>query len=250
MYRISEASVRRAFDAGQSAADIAAVFAARSRTPVPQALGYLVDDLARRHGVLRAGSAGCYLRCDDVSLLDRVVGDRAISGVRWHRLAPTVAVTATDPARLLELLRANGYAPAAEDLTGVSVTVGAAPARSRPRRPEGNRSVLPLELPDSALDDAVRRMRRTDELARTAHQVTVRADIPGVTSATTLNVLRQAIRADGQVWVSVADGTGSTTSHILAPLSLAAGFLRGHDVETGDFRTVPLHRITSVNVLP
>ena len=39
------------------------------------------------------------------------------------------------------------------------------------------------------------------------------------------------------------------TSHILAPLSLAAGFLRGHDVETGDFRTVPLHRITSVNVL-
>ena len=95
----------------------------------------------------------------------------------------------------------------------------------------------------------MRRMRRTDELARTAHQVTVRPDIPGVTSATTLNVLRQAIRADGQVWVSVADGMGSTTSHILAPLSLAAGFLRGHDVETGDFRTVPLHRITSVNVL-
>ena len=250
VYRISEASVRRAFDAGQSAAEIAALLEARSRTPVPQALGYLVDDLARRHGVLRAGSAGCYLRSDDVSLLDRVVGDRTISGLRWHRLAPTVAVTAIDPARVLELLRAGGYAPAAEDLTGLTVTVGAAPARSRPRRPDGHRSAAPLELPDSVLDDAVRRMRRTDELARTAHQVTARTDIPGVTSATTLNVLRQAIRADGQVWVSVADGTGATTSHILAPLSLAAGFLRGHDVETGDFRTVPLHRITSVNVLP
>ena len=249
VFRISEASVRRAFDAGQSAADIRAVLAARSRTPLPQALGYLVDDLARRHGVLRAGTAGCYLRCDDVSLLDRVVGDRAIAGVRWHRLAPTVAVTATEPERVLELLRAAGYAPAAEDLTGLSITVGAAPARSRPRRPESNRTMLPPELPDAVLEDAVRRMRRTDELARTAHRVNVGPDVPGVTSATTLNVLRQAIRSDGQVWVSVADGTGSTTSHILAPLSLAAGYLRGHDVETGDFRTVPLHRITSVNVL-
>ncbi len=249
VFRITESSVRRAFDAGQSAADIRAVFAARSRTPVPQALGYLVDDLARRHGVLRAGTAGCYLRCDDVSLLDRVAGDRAITGVRWHRLAPTVAVTATEPERVLELLRAAGYAPAAEDLTGLSITVGAQPARSRPRRPESNRTMLPPELPDAVLDDAVRRMRRTDELARTAHRVNVGPNVPGVTSATTLNVLRQAIRSDGQVWVSVADGSGSTTSHILAPLSLAAGYLRGHDVETGDFRTVPLHRITSVNVL-
>ena len=249
VFRISEASVRRAFDAGQSADDIRAVFAARSRTPVPQALSYLVDDLTRRHGVLRAGTAGCYLRCDDVSLLDRVVGDRTLTGTRWHRLAPTVAVTATEPERLLELLRAAGYAPAAEDLTGVSITVGARPARSRARRPESNRTLSPLELPDSVLDDAVRRMRRTDELARTAHHVRAGPDVPGVTSPTTLNVLRQAIRSDGQVWVSVADGAGSTTSHILAPLSLAAGFLRGHDVETGDFRTVPLHRITSVNVL-
>jgi Helicase conserved C-terminal domain len=249
VFRISESSVRRAFDAGQSAADIRAVLAARSRTPLPQALGYLVDDLARRHGVLRAGAAGCYLRCDDVSLLDRVVGDRGIAAVRWHRLAPTVAVTATEPERVLELLRAAGYAPAAEDVTGLSITVGAAPARSRPRRPESNRTMLPPELPDTVLEDAVRRMRRTDELARTAHRVNVGPDVPGVTSATTLNVLRQAIRSDGQVWVSVADGTGSTTSHILAPLSLAAGYLRGHDVETGDFRTVPLHRITSVNVL-
>ena len=249
VFRISEHSVRRAFDAGQGADDIRAVFAARSRTPVPQALGYLVDDLARRHGALRAGTAGCYLRSDDVSLLDRVVGDRTVAGVRWHRLAPTVAVTATEPARLLELLRAAGYAPAAEDVTGMSVTAGARPTRSRPRRSEGSRTVTPPELPDSVLDDAVRRMRRTDELARTAHQVSVGPNVAGVTSATTLNVLRQAIRSDGQVWVSVADGAGATTSHILAPLSLAAGFLRGHDVETGDFRTVPLHRITSVNVL-
>ena len=233
VFRLSEPSVRRAFDAGQSAAEIHAVLDARSRTPVPQALSYLVDDLARRHGVLRAGTAGCYLRCEDVSLLDRVVGDRTIVGLRWHRLAPTVAVTATEPARVLELLRTSGYAPAAEDLTGVSVTVGAAPARSRPRRPESNRTMLPPELPDSVLDDAARRMRRTDELARTAHRVSVGPNVPGVTSATTLNVLRQAIRSDGQVWVSVADGTGSTTSHILAPLSLAAGFLRGHDVGDG-----------------
>ena len=49
------------------------LIAQRSRTPIPQALSYLIDDLARRHGALRAGTASAYLRCDDEALLARVV---------------------------------------------------------------------------------------------------------------------------------------------------------------------------------
>src|SRR5439155_11330716 len=44
LYRVTPDSVRRALDAGYSATDLHSLFATRSRTPVPQALAYLVDD--------------------------------------------------------------------------------------------------------------------------------------------------------------------------------------------------------------
>ena len=55
VFRVSEASIRRALDAGWSAADLHDFFTRASRTPVPQALDYLVDDVARQHGRLRVG---------------------------------------------------------------------------------------------------------------------------------------------------------------------------------------------------
>ncbi|MEP6851838.1 MAG: helicase-associated domain-containing protein [bacterium] len=249
VYRISDASLRRAFDAGLTATDLRSMLSRRSRTPMPQALSYLIDDLARRHGVLRTGEAGAYLRCDDAGLLDRVLGDRATSALRWHRLAPTVAVTDEEPARVLEVLRAAGYAPAAEDGQGSTVRLAEAPPRARPRRTESARSVPAAGVREEQLAESVRRMRRTDELARTAHPVSGGPDVPGVTSATTLGVLRQAIRADARVWVAYVDASGLRVAQIISPLSLGGGFLRGHDVESGAFRSIALHRITSVNVL-
>ncbi|HZB48294.1 MAG TPA: helicase-associated domain-containing protein, partial [Mycobacteriales bacterium] len=69
VYRVTEGTVRRALDAGRSASELHELFRDRSRTPVPQALTYLVDDVARRHGRLRVGAAMAYLRCDDESVL-------------------------------------------------------------------------------------------------------------------------------------------------------------------------------------
>jgi hypothetical protein len=56
--RVTANSLRDALDAGYSAADLHALFARRSRTPAPQGLRYLIDDVARRHGGLRVSSAG------------------------------------------------------------------------------------------------------------------------------------------------------------------------------------------------
>src|SRR2546429_2390374 len=76
MFRITPDSVRRALDAGHTAADLHGLFARRSRTPVPQALRYLVDDVARRHGGLRVGSAGAYVRGEDEAVLAELGADR------------------------------------------------------------------------------------------------------------------------------------------------------------------------------
>jgi hypothetical protein len=63
-YRFTENSIRRALDQGQSANDIIEFLAALSKTPLPQPLTYLIEDVARKHGVLRVGVASIYsARC-------------------------------------------------------------------------------------------------------------------------------------------------------------------------------------------
>lgn len=248
VYRITERSLRRAFDLGRPADAVHQFFADRSRTPVPQALTYLIDDLARRYGLLRAGSAQSYLRCEDPALLDRVLSDRATTALGWHRLAPTVALAVATTEDVLEVLRGAGYTPAGEDVTGGLQILGSAPERSRPRR-QSARTIASVGLDDAQLAELVRRLRTSDNLARTAHRVSVTPNAPGVTSAGTLGVLRDAIRAEHKVWLSVADATGTPDTYVLEPMSLGGGYLRGFDVDSAQFVSVPLHRITSLNVL-
>ncbi|GEE01103.1 hypothetical protein nbrc107696_15490 [Gordonia spumicola] len=57
VYRVTEDGIRRALDAGRTAAELSALFTDHSKTPVPQSLTYLIDDVARRHGSLRVGDA-------------------------------------------------------------------------------------------------------------------------------------------------------------------------------------------------
>src|SRR4029079_7685430 len=48
VYRISEASIRRALDTGRTASELHSLFNRHSKTPVPQVLTDLIDDVARR----------------------------------------------------------------------------------------------------------------------------------------------------------------------------------------------------------
>ncbi|MEU0459760.1 helicase-associated domain-containing protein, partial [Streptomyces sp. NPDC006129] len=118
VYRFTPGSVRRALDSGQTASDLHAFLAAHSRTPVPQPLAYLIDDVARRHGHLRVGAASAYVRCDDDAVLSEILADKRAAALGLRRLAPTVLAAQADPAGLLEGLRAMGFAPAAESAEG------------------------------------------------------------------------------------------------------------------------------------
>ncbi len=116
VYRVTPAAVRRALDAGYAADDLHALFRRRSRTPVPQALTYLIDDVARRHGGLRVGRAGSYLRSDDEALVAEVLADRRLAGAG-------AAPAGTDRAGHPDAQRRGccrrcadaGYAPVPED---------------------------------------------------------------------------------------------------------------------------------------
>ena len=132
IWRISDASLRRAFDEGHSAEEVLGFLRRHSSTPLPQALEYLAADVERRHGRLRVGGATTYLRGDPAAVAGAV---RSAAGRRLglRELAPGVAVTGRGQRELLEALRKAGESPLAEEPDGSPRPEGARPVRHVPR---------------------------------------------------------------------------------------------------------------------
>ena len=215
VYRVTEATARRALDAGRSAADLHELFRSRSRTPVPQALTYLIDDVARRHGALRAGSAGSYLRCDDEALLAAVVADRKADSLRLRRIAPTVLVAKAGVERMLAVLREAGYAPVAESPEG-AVVITRPDARRAAGRPALPRPAEPPAVGEAQLAELVRAVRAGDRAMQSAQRsaaqaVSAAVDVPGVTTAATLGLLRDAAAANQAVLLGYVNAQGAAS---------------------------------------
>jgi len=255
--RVTEASVRRALDAGYTADDLHALFRRRSRTPVPQGLTYMVDDVARKHGGLRAGGAGAYVRSDDETLLVQLLVDKRLGALTLRRLAPTVLVTPYQIGRLLAALREAGYPPVHEDATGAAVLSRSKARRAPVRTSAGLRGepLTPPPLTPPRLAGIVEQIRRGDAAARAARRapVTVRAangqGVEGLTAvqahSQALAVLQQAVRDRALVWVGYVDAHGATASRLVRPVSIGGGYLRAEDERTEMLHTFALHRITA-----
>ncbi|WP_329367021.1 helicase C-terminal domain-containing protein [Streptomyces sp. NBC_01483] len=251
VYRFTPGSVRRALDAGRSASDLHAFLTAHSRTPVPQPLAYLIDDVARKHGHLRIGAASAYVRCDDDALLSEILADKRSQGLRLRRLAPTVLAAQADPAALLEGLRSMGFAPAAESAEGdVLITRAHAhrtPARSAPVPvPDGP------PLPDATLLGAAIRAIRAGDLASTTPRKDAQAQAPGngelprTSSAETLATMQAAVMTGEAVWIGYVNAEGAASQRVIAPIRVEGGFVTAYDHTADEVRTYPLHRVTGV----
>ncbi|MGW2011918.1 helicase-associated domain-containing protein [Streptomyces nigrescens] len=252
VYRFTPGSVRRALDAGRSAAELQEFLATHSRTPVPQPLAYLIDDVARKHGQLRIGAAAAYVRCDDDALLSEILADRRAAALRLRRLAPTVLAAQTSPDQLLDGLRAMGYAPAAESAAGDVLIARADSYRTPPRTapapvPDGPPS------PDPTLLAAAVRAIRAGDLAATAERKPVHAPapaapgaLPRTTSAETLATMQAAVLTNSALWIGYVNADGAASQRVIAPVRVEGGFVTAYDHTSDEVRTYPLHRITGV----
>ncbi|SHM31059.1 helicase C-terminal domain-containing protein [Streptomyces yunnanensis] len=258
VYRFTPASVRRALDAGRSAAELQAFLTTHSRTPVPQPLAYLIDDVARKHGQLRVGAASAYVRCDDDALLSEILADRRAAALRLRRLAPTVLAAQSAPEQLLDGLRAMGYAPAAESAAGDVLVARADSYRTPPR-------TAPTPVPDgppppdrTLLEAAVRAIRAGD-LAATAERKPAAAPtdtapptpgaLPRTTSAETLATMQAAVLTSSPVWIGYVNADGAASQRVIAPVRVEGGYVTAYDHTSDEVRTYPLHRITGVSEL-
>ncbi|WP_447039004.1 helicase-associated domain-containing protein [Streptomyces sp. DSM 118878] len=248
VFRFTPGSVRRALDSGQSASDLHAFLAAHSRTPVPQPLAYLIDDVARRHGHLRIGAASAYVRCDDEALLDEILADKRAQGLRLRRLAPTVLAAQADPGSLLEGLRGMGFAPSAESAEGDVLITRAHSHRTPPRSAPEPVSEGP-PVPDATLLGAAVRAIRAGDLASTAPRKAAPAangELPRTTAAETLATMQAAVLTGEAVWIGYVNAEGTASQRVIAPVRVEGGFVTAYDHTADEVRTYPLHRVTGV----
>ncbi|WP_436991342.1 helicase-associated domain-containing protein [Streptomyces sp. enrichment culture] len=252
VYRFTPGSVRRALDAGQSAAGLHAFLAAHSRTPVPQPLAYLIDDVARRHGHLRVGAASSYVRCDDDAVLGEILADKRSAPLGLRRLAPTVLAAQADPAALLAGLRSMGFAPAAESAEGDVLITRADARRTPPRTPPAPVPDGPPVPDDTLLGAAVRAIRAGDLAATVTRKEPETAPAPGggslprTSPAETLATVQAAALTNSAVWIGYVNADGAASQRVIAPVRVEGGYVTAYDHTADEVRTYALHRITGV----
>ncbi|OBH22147.1 DNA-binding protein [Mycobacterium sp. E342] len=236
VYRVSEQTIRHALDVGKTRDWMHALFAKHSKTPVPQGLTYLIDDVARRHGQLRIGMAASFVRCEDPALLAQAVAAPATEGVQLRALAPTVAVSPAPIAEVLLALRAAGFAPAAEDSTGAIVDVR--PRGARVPTPQQRRPYRPMPRPNTESLNAVVAVLRKVTAAPFGN---IRVD-----PAVTMSLLQRAAREQDTLVIGYLDAAGVATQRVVSPITVRGGQLTAFDSASGRLRDFAIHRITSV----
>lgn len=244
VYRFTQESVRRAFDAGWSALEVHDFVGSVSRTPVPQPLTYLVDDVSRTFGTVRVGQAEAFLRADDESALTELLHHPKADALGLRRIAPTVLVSTTPVDVLLPRLRELGAAPVVEAPDG-TVRV-ARRDQLRARRPRARRGPSAEEAHRIATVASVVTAVRAGDRAASSRPGRVEATTPSAALA----ALREAIEDRASVLIGYVDNHGASTERVVDPLGLEGGRLTAHDHRSDDTRTFAVHRITAVRPVP
>ena len=239
-YRFTEQSIRRAFDQGQSAHEVLTFLTELSRTPLPQPLTYLIDDVARKHGVLRVGVASIYLRCDDEQLISTLQVDRRLVSLKFREIAPGIVVSASPADIVLDKLRSAGYSPVAESAEGTVLIHR--PDSQRTNNKPATATVTVTGPSPRLIDAAIKVLRAGERVEDTKNSSTHHT--PRGTSTQTLGLLHEALAAGREVWIGYADRSGITTERIVEPLTISGGFLTAFDLRSNEVKTFTVARIT------
>ena len=234
VYRFDHASIRRGLDSALTGAEMKDFLSAHTWGEVPQAIAVLIDDVARSHGTLRSSAVRCYVRSDDTTLLTQA----AATVPELRAIAPTVAVSSLPLSEVLEQLRAQGFSPAAEDESGVSIDVRPEPAlvpAAKASRAGAARTTTRTTTSDDHVERAV------------AHLISKSHSQPkklAVSAEDFTAVLRAAARSSHPVKITYANKHGEPTTVGATPLRVDGGQVDAL-VGTNTVR-FPLHRISAV----
>ena len=225
--RFTSASLRTALGAGRDAEQLLGLLRETSRGPLPQSLEYLVRDEQRRHGRVRISRASTVLTAD-AEVLDLLQVAPEAQALNLHRLAPTVAVTMSDPGFALQMARRAGLSPQAVGPDG------------RDAGPELSHSLSggPIDQDLLTVDGPELRLPPAEAVAR------IRAAEDGETDLSVTDRLLDAIAQGSELPLGIVDGRGGVVVKHALPLSLEGGRLRAREAGRDEEFTVLVHRVT------
>jgi hypothetical protein len=244
VYRFSESSIRRGLDHGQTGEQIKDFLKKTSKTPVPQPLEYLINDVAKRHGRLRVGIAQTYIRCEDEGLLTQILHDKKLESLRFRKLAPQVLICDFEAGDVISTLREANYLPAAENASGILISAPAIRrAKSRPKPPRViSETSAPFSQSEIVIKAAVRTLRTGEKAS--SHKP---REVPRTTANETLDLLHQYIEEQASLTIGYADTNGGVSNRLIDPISISLGTLIARDHATGEMQSFRIPRITGVS---
>ncbi|MBK0332561.1 helicase-associated domain-containing protein [Brachybacterium sp. MASK1Z-5] len=236
--RATPASVRGALQEGRDAEELLGLLREASRTPIPQALEYLVHDEQRRLGQVHVGTARAYVTGEEDAIA-LLLAQPGAASAGLQRLAPTVAIAACEPRMLLRLAAAAGLSPLADGDAGAqALRLGArGPADGAAARRSGGEAVEQLVRapatpgPSALLEpaEAVARLRRAES---------------GEGAPSTVDLLLEASAAGRIMSLGIVDGRGGIERVDAVPLGVEDGRLRARAASDGEEFTVLVQRVT------
>ncbi|WP_194907042.1 helicase-associated domain-containing protein [Catenulispora rubra] len=130
VWRITDGSVRRWLDSGRSAEELRAGLTEFCEDEPTQALGYLIEDAARRHGLVDVIAARAVIVAADEGLGAELALVPALTRLGVRRIADTVLVLDAPQQEVLSVLRFAGYLPSAHEADGAVTVAMVAPPRA------------------------------------------------------------------------------------------------------------------------
>ncbi len=240
VYRLSVASVEEALDRGWQAEQILALLRDHSQVPIPQPVEYLITDTAARHGRIRVGSAGGFVRTEDSASMELVLTALTKSGLPATRITDTVAVSTVSPQRLLAAIRAAGVAATTFGASGDS------DAEPQPRVAPAPRPPAPVAGPDPVRVTALAAMLTAVATPEQSHELPPAPEIPRMHSAQVQAALAAALVAGDRMWLRYADNAGVDRVYLIQPLHLAGGVCEGFDLSRSRPRRFAVSRVVGV----
>lgn len=270
-WRITGASVRSALDTGYQAEELLTALRTIAGKELPQAIEYLIGDVARKHGHLGVRAAAAVVTSEDEALLAEVVATRGLRRLGLSLVAPTVAVSAEPVGEVLRALRAAGFLPIEVDDGGAplvqvrhlslageqaeahepaeldELSEGADAAdlaaieQLAPSRPSG------LAEREDPQEIAQRLLTGGDtDLAPVSGLEQMLTNLARRLSAAEVHELADATEHGRPVVIVYLSGTGSTSRRMVSGLLVDGPHLLAYCHERQDERTFRLDRILSV----
>jgi hypothetical protein len=244
-WRFSPASVRRAFDNGQTVSVLLDELASVARGELPQSLTYLLNDVGRRHGEIGVTDVRSVVVGENLALLVELAAHRKLAKLGLRSVAPSVLTSTADAATTLAALRDAGYAPVHRSADGSIVVHGEKPAAVA--EPQGEVIPMIFDVPPIAAQDPLEHAERLMQAPTTTPRRLQRGSL--------MNVLRgrhsgeQWIRVIWQLevghpaWIAYQEPDGRTHELLISEPELHGDTLDVWCADPGEYRRLELNRI-------